>query len=70
MARSLTLTFVTSNGSKATLTIQGVKDGLTNEQVKALMDVIITNNIFLTKNGSLSSPSKAKVTETNSREIV
>ncbi|MNM85973.1 hypothetical protein D3C81_981150 [compost metagenome] len=70
MARSLTLTFVTSNGSKATLTIQGVKDGLTKEQVKALMDVIIANNIFLTKNGSLLSPSKAKVTEKSSRDMI
>ncbi|WP_238906838.1 DUF2922 domain-containing protein [Clostridium sp. YIM B02506] len=70
MERSLTLTFVTSNGSKATLTIQGVKDGLTKEQVKALMDVIISNNIFLTKNGSLLSPSKAKVTEKSSRDMI
>ncbi|MNP49906.1 hypothetical protein D3C76_1441250 [compost metagenome] len=70
MERSLTLTFVTSNGSKATLTIQGVKDGLTKEQVKALMDVIIANNIFLTKNGSLLSPSKAKVTEKSSRDMI
>jgi len=61
---------VTSNGSKATLTIQGVKDGLTKEQVKALMDVIIANNIFLTKNGSLLSPSKAKVTEKSSRDMI
>ena len=70
MERSLTLTFVTSTGNKATLTIQGVKEGLTTEQVSALMNTIIANNVFLTKNGSLLSSSKAKVTEKDTVTLI
>ncbi|QLY78755.1 DUF2922 domain-containing protein [Clostridium intestinale] len=60
MEHSLSLVFITSNGSKASITIQDVRDDLTNEDVKELMQVIIANDTFLTKNGALVTPYSAK----------
>lgn len=60
MEHSLSLVFITSNGSKASITIPDVRDNLTKEEVLELMQVIIDNNTFLTKNGALVTPYSAK----------
>ena len=59
----LTLTFVTENGSKSSLTITDVKSSITSEQANELMDVILSNDIFETKNGAFISKADAKLTE-------
>ncbi|MEQ8156166.1 MAG: DUF2922 domain-containing protein [Clostridiaceae bacterium] len=63
MEYSLTMTFVTSGGDKASLTITGVKSTITQLEVSTLMDTIITNNVFLTKTGSLTAKYGAQLTE-------
>ena len=59
----LTLTFMTETGKKNSLTISGVKEDVTSEQANALMDNIISNDIFETKNGVYISKVEAKLTE-------
>ena len=59
----LSLIFVTEQGSKLTLSINGVKSTITQAQVNSLMDTIITKNIFLPSSGALVSKSDAKLTE-------
>ena len=48
---SLSMTFVTASGDKVSMTINGVKDTITEAEVSALMDTIIAKDVFLTKNG-------------------
>ena len=38
MEYTLTMTFLTETGEKANISISGVKDGITNDEVKVLMD--------------------------------
>lgn len=45
------------------MSISDVKSILAKDDVSALMDTIITNNIFTTKNGALVSKYSAQVTE-------
>ena len=59
----LTLTFNTEASKKASLTINGVKEDITSEQANALMDTIISNDIFNTKSGGYVSKVEAKLTE-------
>ena len=59
----LTMNFITSTGSKSSMTISGVKSDLTKEQISSLMDKIIEKNIFQTKSGTFSRKSGANVTE-------
>jgi len=63
MEYSLTMTFVTSNGDKASLTITGVKSAITQLEVSTLMDTIIAKDVFLTKTGSLTAKYGAQLTE-------
>ncbi len=59
----LTLTFMTETGNKSSLTITDVKETVTSDEADALMDSIISNNVFNTKNGAFVSKVEAKLTE-------
>ena len=59
----LTLTFMTEGGKKNSLTISNVKEAITSDEANALMDNIITNDIFNTSSGAYVSKVEAKLTE-------
>ena len=63
MEYTLTMTFLTETGEKANISISGVKDRITNDEVKVLMDSLIENNIFENSKGRLVSKYSAQVTE-------
>ena len=59
----LTLTFMTEAGVKSSMTITNVKSSVSSEAANELMDTIIENNIFRTKNGAFINKVEAKLTE-------
>ena len=63
MEYTLTMTFLTETGEKSNISISDVKAGITNDEVKFLMDSIIENNIFENSKGMLVSKYSAQVTE-------
>ena len=63
MEYTLTMTFLTETGEKSNISISDVKAGITNDEVQALMDSLIANNIFENKKGVLVSKHSAQVTE-------
>ena len=63
MEFTLSMTFLTSTGEKATMSVSDVNENLTQEEAVALMDAIIANDIFETSKGSFVSKSAAQVTE-------
>ena len=63
MEYTLTMTFLTETGDKSNISISDVKAGITNDEVQALMDSLIENNIFENKKGALVSKYSAQVTE-------
>lgn len=58
----LTLTFANSNDEKSSLTIEGVKSTITEDQINSLMDVIVTNNIFVNSKGGFAKKVGASLT--------
>lgn len=59
----LVLTFLTATEKKATLTINNVKEDITETQISDLMDTIVTNNVFEHKKyGSYISKVSAELT--------
>ncbi|MCS6131123.1 DUF2922 domain-containing protein [Clostridium botulinum] len=66
MEYSLSLVFLNSIGSKASLTITDVKQDLTADEVKALMNLIVEKDFFLTGKGSFVKPYSAQLVQ---REI-
>lgn len=63
MEYSLSMTFITEYGLKSTLTIGGVKAGITKDEANTLMDTIIAKNIFTTKSGAFVKKESAKLTQ-------
>ena len=63
MEYTLSMTFTTSNGDKSTISIEGVKENLTQTEASALMDAIIEKDIFLTKNGTLTGKYSAQLVQ-------
>ncbi|WP_315081247.1 DUF2922 domain-containing protein [uncultured Clostridium sp.] len=59
----LSMTFINSTGSKTNINITNVKNDLTDESVKALMQLIIDKNFFLTSKGSFVSIENAQLTQ-------
>lgn len=63
MEYTLSMTFLTETNEKYSLSISGVKDNITEENVSNLMDIILANDIFVSKKGSIVSKHSAKLTE-------
>ena len=62
MEYTLTMVFITQTGEKQSLTLSGVKEGLTQGEVIALMDAILASAIFTSTKGDLVSKYNAYVT--------
>lgn len=62
----ITMIFTTESGKTTTLSINGVKQDITQAEVLSLMDLIIAKNIFLADSGALIGKNSAKLTK---REI-
>ena len=63
MEYTLSMTFLTATDEKYSLSISGVRTNLNSEEVSALMDIILENDIFISKKGSIVSKYAAKITE-------
>ncbi|WP_079441544.1 DUF2922 domain-containing protein [Clostridium chromiireducens] len=65
MEYTLSMTFLTEAGTKASLSISGVKSTVTEAEVNALMDTIISKNVFKTNAGAFVKKADAKLTAKN-----
>lgn len=63
--KTLVMTFLNSSGSKASISLPGVRDNVTQEEISAAMDVIIAKNIFQSSGGDLITRQTAQITEKN-----
>lgn len=63
--KSLVMTFLNAEGSRASITIAGVNDTVTETEVATAMDVVIAANIFTSSGGDLVSKHSAQITERN-----
>lgn len=63
MEYTLSMTFLTETDDKYTLSISGVRQNLNSQEVSDLMDIILENDIFISKKGAIASKYAAKVTE-------
>lgn len=61
MEYTLSMVFGTELGLKTTLSINDVKSDITKDEVDALMDTIITNNVFKVESGALISKASAQL---------
>ena len=61
--KSLVMTFLNQLGSRASITLPGVRDDVTEQEVSAAMDSVIAANIFESSGGDLVTKHSAQLTE-------
>lgn len=61
--KTLVMTFLNREGSRASITLPSVRDNLTQAEVLAVMDTIIAGNIFTSSGGDLVTKHSAQITE-------
>ncbi|WPC43356.1 DUF2922 domain-containing protein [Clostridium sp. JS66] len=69
MAKSLSMTFLNEEGKKSSITLNNVKEDVTEAEVKAAMDVILAKNIFTSGGLDLKSKDSAHIVERNSSNL-
>ena len=69
MSKTLVMNFLNEAGKKTAVRLNNVKDGVTEAEVSAAMDVIIAKNIFKTTGGDLKNKDSAEITDKSSTEL-
>jgi len=65
----LRMTFNNASGNAVTITLPEPKASLTAAEIEAVMDQIITKNIFLTSGGELISKRDVKIVDTTTNDL-
>lgn len=63
MDQSLVMTFLTDLDKETTYTLSGVKEGLTQQEIGAFMDYLISSNCIVTSAGSFQTKVKASIVQ-------
>ena len=69
MSKTLVMNFLNAQGKKTAVRVNNVKDSLTDAEVMAAMDVIISKNIFESTGGDLKMKDSASIVDTNTTEL-
>ncbi|MBC2579075.1 DUF2922 domain-containing protein [Clostridium sp. DJ247] len=69
MSKTLVMNFLNEEGKKTAIRVNNVKEGITEAEVSAAMDVIIANNIFTSTGGDLKYKDSAEITDKTSTEL-
>ena len=62
---TLVMTFKNTAGSNTNISLKGIRDNLSETEINAAMDAILTNNAFYSTGGDLVSKVKADIVDTN-----
>ncbi|NLW39973.1 MAG: DUF2922 domain-containing protein [Tissierellia bacterium] len=65
----LEMNFLDEGGRKFTLSVDDPRIDLTDEEVRTVMDEIISSNIFFTQAGDLVAPDSARIITTTIEEL-
>ncbi len=70
MAKKLAMSFLTAQGATSSMTVDEPKEGLTEAEVRAVMESIITQNIFNTSKGDLTEIKSAQIITTTEEILI
>jgi hypothetical protein len=61
--KNLVMAFLNEEGSRTSITLPAVRPNVTEAEVSAAMDTIISKNIFYSNGGDLQTKHTAQITE-------
>lgn len=69
MSRTLVMNFLNEEGKKVAIRVNNVNEAVTEAEVSAAMDAIISKNIFASSGGDLKIKDSAELTDKTSTEL-
>ncbi|MBC8062327.1 MAG: DUF2922 domain-containing protein [Clostridiaceae bacterium] len=70
MSKQLVMNFLNESGKKVSISLNSVKDTVTDAEVSAAMDLMILNQIFNTTGGDLVTKDSAQIIDKNTEALV
>jgi hypothetical protein len=70
MSKKLSMTFATALGSTSSLSLDEPRTDITEEEVRTVMQSIITENIFNTSSGDLTEIKSAEIITTTTETLI
>ncbi|ACV64698.1 hypothetical protein Dtox_4011 [Desulfofarcimen acetoxidans DSM 771] len=70
MTQTLRMTFLNAAGNRVSISLDNPRDNLTQSEVEAAMNTVITKKVFTTSGGDLVSIDSAAVIDTTTTEII
>ncbi|WP_326907750.1 DUF2922 domain-containing protein [Sedimentibacter sp. MB31-C6] len=70
MAKKLVMSFLTAEGTTSSMTIDEPKEDLTELEVRAVMETIISQNVFNTSKGDLTEIKTANIVSTSTENLI
>lgn len=64
MEKKLVMIFKDTADMKHNITVNNIRDGITVDEIKAVMDAILSTGVFKAKGGSLVSKHSAEIVDT------
>jgi hypothetical protein len=69
MAKQLVMNFLNESGKKVSISLNSVKDSVTEIEVAAAMEVMISAKIFNTTGGDLVTKDSAQIIDKNTQTL-
>jgi hypothetical protein len=69
MARRLEMIFLNAAGRRSTISVDNVREDITQQEVQSAMDMIVNRNIFTTSGGDIAGIDSARIVSTDITEI-
>ena len=69
MAKSVVMNFLNEQGKKVSITVNNAKDTLTAADVSAVMDTIVSKNIFHISGGDIKTKDSAQIVDKSSTSL-
>lgn len=69
MDKSLVMTFLNENNKKVSISVDDPREDVTQEEIKIVMDSIVSKNIFISNGGNLIKVEGAKIVSTSVTEF-
>lgn len=63
--KRLAMKFKTANGKVFTISLDGPKDGVQEQEIKNAMDLVVSKKIFLVNDSEVATTSEAKIITTD-----
>ena len=70
VTQTLKMAFLTQSGSRTTISVDNPRDNVTQAEVQAAMNTVVSKNVFTGTGGDLTAIDSAKIVDITTTDII